>query len=313
MRRAILMVFLLTAMVYGQEQGTVETVSPALPPPPPPDAAHVTEANIPLNPSDLYCAGFVSEHPLPRNRFVAGGVDSPVQFRFQDRQFVYLRGDGYTPGTRVSFVREMQDVNDYTPFPEIRKMGQRAGRAYGEIGYAAVVEIRGAGLAVAQVEFTCDGSVATGDLAIPFVAKGPLSYRKISTLDQFPEQHGKVSGRIIGTRDLDLYPRPGQKIYLNVGERNGVRAGDYFRIVRAYGRKVMDPVDAEMFNSTAGEDTQKDPPKMLPKNLVELPRHVLGEAIVISTQPGSATAMITFALSEIQLGDWAELEEVQAR
>ena len=42
--------------------------------------------------------------------------------------------------------------------------------------------------------------------------------------------------------------------------------------------------------------------------LSELPRRVVGELIVLSTQPSSATAMITFSLEDIHVGDRVELE-----
>jgi hypothetical protein len=39
-----------------------------------------------------------------------------------------------------------------------------------------------------------------------------------------------------------------------------------------------------------------------------LPKHVVGEAIVLSTQPRSATAMLTFSLEDVHVGDMVELE-----
>jgi hypothetical protein len=294
----------LTAFVHGQQTPT----SPAqVGSQPVVDGARINQHDIPVNHSDLYCAGFVSAKLLPRQHFVAGGLGTPIQSEFHDRDLIYLHGGGYEPGTRVSLVREMRDLNSYSPFPAARNLLLRTGQMYAELGYARVLEIRGHDIAVAQVEFACK-NVATGDLAVPFVAKPALSYRKRSSMDQFPATPSKVAGRIVAAREFDQYLASGSKIYINVGIQNGVKVGDYFRVVRGYEVQSLDSVDAAVFEQSFGEDTQKNPPRLPKKSLGELPKHVVGEAIVLGTTPGSATAMITFAMEEIHVGDVIELE-----
>ena len=304
MRRVILLIFLLVALASAQQPAQTNLEPPlaaSL-------GARVTERNYPVSKADLYCAGYVSPQVLPHDRFVEAGLGTPVQSRFRNRDFIYLRGGGYTPGTRVSIIREMRDPNRYTPFPTSRNLLAKVGQLYGELGYATVIENRGTDIAIAQIEFTC-GEIAPGDLVVPFTVKEPLSFRKHSTLDLFPEGHGQISGRILAARDFDQFLISGRDIYLNVGEKSGLKPGDYLRIVRNYEPKSMDPTDVQVFRQPTGEDTQKSgAPAMSRKQLVDLPYHVIGEALVLSTQPGAATAVITFALEEIQLGDRVELE-----
>jgi hypothetical protein len=308
MKRVVITVLLLSAVAFGQQSGaeqrqpgSVRTLT-----------ADVTERNLPVTYSDLYCAGYVTSELLPRDHFVAAGSETPVQLNYGEGQFLFLRGGGYTPGTRVSIVRELRDVNRFSPFPAAKGLLQRTAQPYGELGYALVLENRGTDTAVAQVEFSCE-PIVPGDLVIPFVAKAPVSYRLRSTMDRFPGVSSKLSARIVASQGFDSYLGAGRKIYLNVGEKNGLKPGDYFRVVRDYSRKSMDDVDPEMFNQTFVEETQKRAPRFPNKQITEFPRRVVGEAVVLSTHSGTATAMITFTLEDIHIGDVVELEEEQSR
>jgi hypothetical protein len=294
----------LTAFVYGQQattSGGQVGSQPAI------DNARISQFDMPVNQSDLYCAGFVSAKLLPRQSFVAGGLGTPIQSHFRERDLIYLRGGGYEPGERVSLVREMRDPNFFTPFPAARNLLMRTGQMYGELGYARVLEIRGRNIAVAQVEFACQ-SIVTGDLAVPFVPKPALTYRKRSSMNRFPGTPASVAGRIVAAREFDQYLSAGSKIYVNVGAQKGVKPGDYLRVVRDYQIQSNDSVDAAVFEEPFGEDTQKNPPKLPKKSLGELPKRVVGEAIVLGTTSGTATAMITFSLEEVHIGDVIELE-----
>jgi hypothetical protein len=272
----------------------------------------ISERPLPVSSSDLYCAGFVSPQSLPRDHFVAAGIGTPIQSRYQGGDFIYLRGGGYTPGTRVALLRELQDPNHYTPFPIGKKLLEKAGQLYAELGYATVVENRGTGIAVARIEFSCE-SIVPGDLIVPFIPKPAVSFRTSSIMDRFPAAPGKVSARIMAARNFDQFPGSGAKVYINAGEGSGVKAGDYFRIVRNYENVSLDPTDMEAFQQPVGEDTQQKPPKMAHKQLRDLPSRVIGEILVLSTQPNTATGMVTFSLEEIQIGDTVELEEDQSR
>jgi len=302
--KPVFLLFVLAAASYAQdrEQGL-----------PAPSAslmnANVIQHNLPVTRSDLYCAGFLGKQ-LPRDRFVAGGLDTPYTARFVDHDFVFLRGNNFQPGTRVSFVRDMRDTNALHPFPGTASLLGHSGHLYSELGYGVILENRGTDIAVARIEFSCDNVVA-GDLVVPFVEKQPITVRPTSTLDRFPAHPSALSGRIVAAGDFDQNFGVGHKIYLNVGADRGVKPGDYFRLVRSYARSQYDEADAGVFDSTIMEDTQRDPLRVPYSKLRELPSRVVGEAIVLSTQPGTATAMITFALQEVHVGDYAELEEAE--
>jgi hypothetical protein len=309
-QRVILSMILLTAAVWApaQQNRQADLRVPATAQP----AAQITEPALPVTYSDLYCAGFVAPQALPHDHFIAAGLGTPVQSQYSQGSLIYLRGEGYTPGSRFSIVRELQDPNRYTPFPTGKQLLEKAGQLYAELGYATIVEKRGTDIAVAQIEFSCE-SIVPGDLLVPFTPKPALSYRRNSTMDRFPAGHGKLSARIMASRNFDQFPGSGSKVYINAGASSGAKAGDYFRIVRNYEDASLDPTDLQVFEQPGGEDTQQKPPKLAHNQLRDLPPRAIGEAVVLNTQANTATAMITFALEEIQIGDTVELEEDQAR
>ncbi|MGA3210349.1 MAG: hypothetical protein ABSD20_03525 [Terriglobales bacterium] len=266
----------------------------------------LNERNVPVTKTDLYCGGYLSPDPVSRDVFVAGGLQTPTRLDYNEGDIIYLRG-GYAPGTRVSIIREMADPNRYVPFPMARGLQKKIGSLYGEIGYATVVSSRRKGIAIAHVDFACE-SIIPGDLIAPFVAREPVTARERSPMDRFPAGTSRLSGHIVASRDFDEFVGAGKKVYLNLGAQKGVKPGDYFRIVRNYEPSSMDPADAEMFNETLYDDTQENPPQLPKESLGDLPRRVVGEVIVLNTRPGTATAMITFSVEEIQIGDTVELE-----
>ncbi|MFB3813573.1 MAG: hypothetical protein ACE14L_05630 [Terriglobales bacterium] len=306
MKRALFLVLALSVGVFAQAPKTDK--SAALPATPPAYTTMLTEPAQPVTHSDLYCAGFVTPERLPRANFVAGGLQTPVQSRFNDREFLYLHGSGFTPGTRVSIVRELHDPNRYESFPGEKARLARAGTVYGDIGYAVVIKSGGPDTFIAQVEFSCEDILA-GDLVVPFAERQPVSYRQHSTVDLFPSNETSLSGRIIAARDFDKYLGTNRKVYLDIGAQSGVKPGDYFRIVRGYRTKDLDATDAASYGQTIQEDTQKNAPALSAKQRENLPRHVVGEVVVLSARPTTATAMITFALEDVHIGDVVQLEK----
>jgi hypothetical protein len=302
-----MLVVVLLAAATGFSQQPPGAASPALPVPTRLSAT-ISERDVPLTKSDLYCAGFVSSQALPRNHFIGAGLETPLQSRYTEHSYVFLRGGGYIPGTRLSVVREVADFNHYSPFPAAGNLLAKTGKVYRDIGYLVVKEIRGTGTAVGELEFACEEALP-GDLVVPFVAKQPVAYRERSRLGLFPAAAAKVSGKIVAARDFMSYLSAGQKIYVTAGERQGIKPGDYLRIVRDYRPSSLEQTDAATFEASMIDDTQQHAPQMPKNELKELPRRVLGEALVLSTHPGTATAMITFSLEPAQLGDIVELEE----
>jgi hypothetical protein len=158
-----------------------------------------------------------------------------------------------------------------------------------------------------------------GDTLIPFVEKTHVTLREAGRLDRFLPANSKTMGRLVLARDFDTFLGMGSKVYVNVGSNQGVKVGDYFRAVRPYWLDRDDEVDSISLSASVVEDTQKNPPSLEPAlfgksgkgpviHMADYPRRAVGEMVVLSVTPTSSTAMVIFALEDVHLGDFAEIE-----
>src|SRR5208282_837320 len=240
--------------------------------------------------ADIYCAGFLTKERVPDANYVNGGLQTPHDTKFAIGELVYLAGSGYQAGQLYSIVREIRDVNEYEVYPGQRKVMAAAGQPYAEIGRVRVVDTRSHS-AIAQVEFSCD-PVNPGDIAVPFVEKPPVTFLV-----------------------------PGMKLYMNMGSNQGVKVGDYFRVVRSYTATLHDPVDTLSFKASTSEDTQLRSPTFEANRFTktkganihvgDLPRRAVGEVVVLSVTPTASSAMVVFALEDVYAGDTVELDDQQ--
>jgi hypothetical protein len=213
----------------------------------------------------------------------------------------------------------MRDVNEYEIYPGMRKILAAVGRPYGEIGRVRVVDTRSHS-AVAQVEFSCD-PINPGDVVMPFVERPPVTFHVPGHFDRFAPANGKLSGRVVLGKDFDGFLGTGMKLYMNLGSNQGVKVGDYFRVVRSYEATLQDPVDSLSFKARTSEDTQVNPPTFEANRFTrtkgpnihvrDLPRRAVGEVVVLDVTPTASSAMIVFALEDVYAGDTVELDEQQ--
>jgi hypothetical protein len=319
-KTGMLLLLMVTATLAVAQQSTTTTAST-------PDASGIvnTSVNVPFvrfqtpTAADIYCAGFLTKDRLPDANYVNGGLQTPTSTKFETGELVYLAGTGYQAGQLYSIVREMRDANEYEIYPGERKVLAAAGRPYGEIGRVRVVDTRSHS-AIAQVEFSCD-PINPGDVAVPFVEKPPVAFHVPGHFDRFAPSSGKLSGRIVLGKDFDSVLGTGMKLYMNMGSNQGVKVGDYFRVVRSYTATLRDPVDSLSFKAQTSEDTQKRPPAFEANRFTktkganihvgDLPRRAVGEVVVLNVTPTSSSAMVVFALEDVYAGDTVELDEQQ--
>jgi outer membrane protein OmpA-like peptidoglycan-associated protein len=257
--------------------------------------------------SDMYCAGFITNQPLQKAGFVAGGWETPHSTRFVDRGYVYLQGSGFAIGTQYWLVRQVRDLNRYEFVHGQSSLVRHLGRPYADIGRVRVVDIHN-NIAITQVEFNCEDIMA-GDAAIPFVERPTPALRAKINFDPFAPANGKLTGKIVMVKDFDTMAGMGRKVYLNVGANQGVKVGDYFRAVRTYDSYRNTEVDNLSFRASYYDDSQIPAGRFPYTRLHEFPRISLGEMIVLGVTPTSSTAMVTLSLEDIHLGDGVEQEE----
>ncbi|HKM46353.1 MAG TPA: hypothetical protein VJX69_02130 [Terriglobales bacterium] len=317
MKKTGLLLLLMVTATLAVAQSTATTAST-------PDASGIvtTTVNVPFvryqtpTAADIYCAGFISKDRIPDANYVSGGMETPVSTKFKLGELIYLAGSGYQAGQLYSIVRELRDVNEYEIFPGQKKILAATGHPYGEIGRVRVVDTRNH-QAIAQVEFSCD-PINPGDVAMPFVERPSVSFRAPGHFDRFAPASGKLSGRVVLGKDFDSVLGTGMKLYMNMGSNQGVKVGDYFRVVRSYNATLQDPVDSLSFKTGTTEDTQMRPPtyeadrftKTKGPNIHvgDLPRRAVGEVVVLNVTPTASSAMVVFALEDVHAGDMVELD-----
>lgn len=316
MKKTGLLLLLMVTATFAVAQQSMEASTP--------DASGIvtTSVNVPFvryqtpTAADIYCAGFISKDRIPDANYVNGSVETPISTKFKLGELIYLAGSGYQAGQLYSIVRELRDVNEYEIFPGQKKILAATGHPYGEIGRVRVVDTR-SHTAIAQVEFSCD-PINPGDVVMPFVERPSVSFRAPGHFDRFAPASGKLSGRVVLGKDFDSVLGTGMKVYMNMGSNQGVKVGDYFRVVRSYTATLGDPVDSLSFETGTTEDTQMRPPTFEARRFTktkgpnihvsDLPRRAVGEVVVLNVTPTASSAMVVFALEDVHAGDVVELD-----
>jgi len=304
MKRFCLLFLVLTGVAVAQEQ-----VAPAPTQAPMQRTTNRMERSSAPTYTDLNCAGFISKETYNRGNYILSGSESPAATQFTIGDTIFLEGSGYTEGERYSVLRELRDPNRNSAFPGQSTAIAALGQPFQELGHVKVVAMRGK-TAIAKIEFSCTAMVA-GDLIVPYAEKQSMQYHD-APFEQFPAGAGSVNGRIVMAKEFDIIVSNGQKVYLNVGSSQGLKVGDYFRAVRSYDPDKQHKVEALEYKTQQTEDTMKNQVKITPGSYASLPRRALGEMIVLSVTPTSATAMITYSLEHINVGDLVELEGAAA-
>jgi hypothetical protein len=255
--------------------------------------------------TDLHCAGFLRRTPLARTNFVAAGIYSPHTTRYAQDDTIFIQGGGLQEGAVVSLVRELRDPNQSEAFRGQHRAVREAGQPYADLGRARVLALRG-DVAVAHIEFSCE-PVVPGDLVIAYEERMMPSIPPTVSLNRFPTQASGATGRIILAKDFDSVLGTGHKVYLNLGTGQGIHPGDSLRIVRSYSPDEMEAVDRLSYKASISEDTQRRSMKIGKRDLKNLPRRTVGEAVVLTATEGSSTAMIVAALEDVLVGDRVEV------
>jgi hypothetical protein len=263
--------------------------------------------------SQLYCAGFVTRRAIPRTNFILGSKESPLADTFPGHSELFLGGPGLAEGERYSILRQIADPNRETSSPEQRNRFEKLGALYEEVGWVTVRSVK-KGVTTASFDFSCDGALR-GDIVVPYQEKLPIAFRPVDDpIDPFREPSGVVQGHVLGSRDFAGLLGTGQIVYTDFGSAKGAKAGDYLLILRGYASSDLNKIDriSEALPRGAENDfSTVDPAHIKADADSRIPRHVLGEMLVLNATPESSTAIITRSFAEMQLGDVIEGEDGQ--
>ena len=267
-------------------------------------------------PGDIYCSGLVTSESVPHDTFVITGEESATKITFNDGDYVYVNkgsDQGVKVGDEFSVVRAVRDPYgiEWTKweFAILKKMGT----VWEDEGRVKVIVVR-QNTSVGQVERACD-YVQRGDLLLPFAERPAPPLKSEAGFDRFAPANGKPLAMVITGKKFQQQVGNNDVIYVNLGNAQGVKIGDYFRIFRYQGtqhetvfqtpRYSFDQEDGMAVPDTGiygfGSVSKKF-------DWSNVPREDVGEGIVLRTGPNSATVLITFCLREVFPGDYVEIE-----
>jgi hypothetical protein len=150
-----------------------------------------------------------------------------------------------------------------------------------------------------------------GDYVVPFAERPAPPLKPANNFDRFAPPNGKPLAMIITGKKFQQEVGTQDVVYVNLGNQQGVKVGDYFRIFRYQGtehetayiphRTAFDVEGVQGPTWGFGRAPSK-------YNWSNVPREDVGEGIVLRTGPNSSTVLITYALRELFPGDYVEIE-----
>lgn len=278
-------------------------------------AQNAAQAQVP-RPSDVYCSGTVTTESVPRDAYIITGEESNYRLLFNENDIVYINkgaSQGVKVGDVFSVIRQVEDPYgiEWTKWQDaiLKKMGT----VWDDEGRVRVIAVR-SNTSIAQIEHSCD-MLQRGDILLPFTERPAPPLKSEDTFDRFAPANGKPMAMIITGKGFQAAVGREDIVYVNLGNGQGVKVGDYFRIFR--------------FTGTQHETVYQDPRYAFDQNdqlavpffpiygfgsvskkydWSNTPREDVGEGVVLRTGPNSSTVLITFSLREIYPGDYVELE-----
>lgn len=211
------------------------------------------------------------------------------------------------PGGEYIMLRRMVDLVRTPIIPGQQKIINQLGTVYAEVGRIRV-NIVNKGSATAEVLQACE-SISVGDIAVPFDVKPAPPLKASATFDAFAPPTGKGDGRLVAAKDFGTLLRKGDIGYLDIGSKQGVAVGQYYRLYRPfegspyhdiylrYRNALPDKVRGMQYNV-----------HLTRKEMSAMPRDVIGEAVVLHVEGRSATILVTYASKSVMVGDYVELE-----
>jgi hypothetical protein len=251
------------------------------------------------------CSGFVTDQKVPDGIQLISGEQSNYKITFArgDRVFINRGQDkGVRVGDRFLVMRPEEDATSVQWFKWQTKLMKAMGTAYSDQGQVRIVNVQPK-VSIAEVTFSC-GYMQRGDILQPYQDRPAPPFKDPATFDHFAPVSGKPVAMVVtGTGFTQLFGK-NQSIYVNLGTRQGVKIGDYFRVFRYQGSMTETVPQTRGYQYTMYGFGSA--PARYEWN--DLPREVLGEGIVINVSGNSSTVLLTYSTIEIYAGDYVEIE-----
>ncbi len=222
--------------------------------------------------ADVYCAGYLGD----RDETFVGHLVSAEKER---NQSMYMAGDvvymdigtdvGVQAGMEFTIVRPTRLVNRWDSVRDV------AGRIYMTPGRVRVLCAQEKS-AIAEIVYSCN-EVELGDSLAPFEPIPVPLVRRTAPVTICDTPNGKGIGHVLDTKDAVTPIGTGTVVFLDLGEDDGLSAGDFLTVYR-------------------------------PSMRAEGVRTVLGEAAILTTRERTSAAIITSMTDNIGVGDAVEIK-----
>lgn len=291
-------VFFLFTVPQALAQSQEPAQAPSTPAPAQPQAAPAG-AIAAATRSEVECSGFITATPVPSDVYVFDGADNDFRSPYRQyvtRDFVYLRTQkgSAAVGSEYRLVRQATASTIGSGGSQLPLFGRATwysaqersisslGQAYEDVGRVKVIAVAPEG-AVAEVTFAC-GLVAPDDLAIPYQAREIPTYDPSLKVDRFaPMKEGRKPGEIVAAAGNAGALGNGSLAYVSLGEGDGARPGQRYRILHA---------DRDFVGGS-----------WLSKPYQAPPAETVGELVILFAQERSSVGIVISNVREISLGD----------
>lgn len=253
----------------------------------------------------VYCSSFVTDEGPSTDSELISGEESNVKVVFGRGDYVYINKgsvQGVRVGDRFSVIRPVKDETRVQWFKWQDKLLKAMGTVYKDAGQLVVTTVH-PNVSIAQVSFSCD-YMQRGDFVRPFQERPSPPYRTGAKFDHFAPVSGKPVGMLVVGKDFSQLYGKNSIAYVNLGNDQGVKVGDYLRIFRYQGSMAETAPNTKDyqyklygFGSTPTKYEWND-----------VPREVLGEGVVINTSKNASSLFITYSRIEAYAGDYVEIE-----
>jgi len=255
--------------------------------------------------SSVYCSGFYTREKVPDDLRLVSGEQSEYKITFAYGDIIYLgkgSNQGVKEGDRFSVVRQESDPLRVQWFKWQDKLTNAMGSHYSDLGQLFVIKTE-PNIAIAKVSLSCE-FMQRGDIVVPYSERPAGPFKDPSTFELLAPSSGKPKAMVVQGKTTAQMSGRWNTVFVNLGTKQGVKVGDYFRVFRYQGTYAETiPVQKNYQDRMYGFGST---PKRYGWN--DLPREVLGEGIVLNVSQDASTVMITTSRNEIYAGDYVELE-----
>jgi hypothetical protein len=261
--------------------------------------------------NDIYCSGVITSEAIPRDTLLISGEGSDYKVTFQEGSYVYINkgaNQGAKVGDVFSVIRPDVDPIQIEWSKWTTSILHRLGTKWEDEGRIRLVVVHGDN-SIGIIEHSCN-YMQRGDVLLPFEPRPSPPRKPASSFDRFAPPSGKAMAMIVAGKGIQVQFGANDIAYINLGNAQGVKVGDYFRIFRYTGTQhetaYQTPrfaFDADGYLGLAGFGA--DPKKY---NWTNVPREVVGEGVIVRTGTNSSTMLVTFTVDEVYVGNYVELE-----